>query len=688
MRNLPLTFINKFLREHSIHLLWLIFLLSLTYSFLLANKRYENFEYGKFDLGNMSQIVWNTSQGRFMEVTDQFGTNMPRWGMSHVDPVLVIFAPVYKIFAHPMILVFAQHILVLSAIFPLFLLVKRKIGNLFIGFLIVATYILYPANGFTLVWTGFHGVSFVAPMLIWAIWWLEKNNFLKESKVFSKESIVYWLFVILMLSGKEEIGSILALGSMFLYFKNKKLAINTFVVSSIWFIIAFFIIIPAHADLRQSSITTFTEEYSLRDVNVEAAAGENFFFQRYSYLGDSYLEMIKTAITRPDLVLEVSFSKDKIDALNNLFGPLSYVVILSPFWLISIPDLAVVLLSKEAIFDISNHRIAFVISSLFISYVYMLSHIKTRKYRFEKIITTGLAILVFLSTIFFAEKTHNPLYISGKGFFTDKVVGKIFAKDVSNKAENDSQIGETRKSKVPRNNVACLNQIVDLLDKYNPDVYTGPDYLGAHSSLRRVNALYPSMAKESGFVVVDLFETKTVNALESTGWTFNKNALRHFLKENNFKHLYSCGKVVAFVPGDNKDSSGYQDEIKTQTYYELSTNKIELHIFGFNIPQSIDRKESALLEVFVSKRKGEFADKTTFWTFENIKDPDNRFSFINYVSTGFNESLDEAPLGKLVGEKYYPMLPESLPNGPYKVYYGVGDLLDAREIYLGVMNIR
>src|SRR3989344_7127235 len=103
-------------------ILSLIFVVTLIYSFLLANKRYNNVEYGKFDLGNMSQMVWNTSQGRFMEVTDQFGTNMPRWGMSHVDPILAIFVPVYWFFDNPMILVLIQHIAILSAIFPLFFL--------------------------------------------------------------------------------------------------------------------------------------------------------------------------------------------------------------------------------------------------------------------------------------------------------------------------------------------------------------------------------------------------------------------------------------------------------------------------------------------------------------------------------------------------------------------------------------
>ena len=108
--------IGQFGKKTHIVILTLIFLVASAYSFILANKRYENYEYGKFDLGNMSQMVWNTAHGNFMEVTDQFGTNMPRWGMSHIDPIIAIFAPIYWVYADPMVLVLGQQLIILSAI--------------------------------------------------------------------------------------------------------------------------------------------------------------------------------------------------------------------------------------------------------------------------------------------------------------------------------------------------------------------------------------------------------------------------------------------------------------------------------------------------------------------------------------------------------------------------------------------
>ena len=81
--------------------------------FFLVNVRmnlfsYNNFDMGKFDLGNMAQMLWNTMHGRFMYLTDYFGTNLPRWSMSHVDPILLLFLPIFALFQHPLTLVFSQ----------------------------------------------------------------------------------------------------------------------------------------------------------------------------------------------------------------------------------------------------------------------------------------------------------------------------------------------------------------------------------------------------------------------------------------------------------------------------------------------------------------------------------------------------------------------------------------------------
>src|SRR3989338_4515125 len=105
---------------------FLLMLIGLSIFILLVSLRvtlfrYSNFEYGKFDLGNMSQMVYNSLHGHFMEVTDYFGANMQRWGMSHFDPLLLIFVPVYAVFPDARVLIVGQLVLLISSSLLLYL---------------------------------------------------------------------------------------------------------------------------------------------------------------------------------------------------------------------------------------------------------------------------------------------------------------------------------------------------------------------------------------------------------------------------------------------------------------------------------------------------------------------------------------------------------------------------------------
>ena len=104
---------------------YFLLLIFISLIFLVVNIRinyfkYNNFDYGKFDLGNMTQMVWNASQGRGLYLTDYFGTNLPRWAMSHVDPILYVFVPIFILFPSPLALVYSQLVLVIFSCLLIF----------------------------------------------------------------------------------------------------------------------------------------------------------------------------------------------------------------------------------------------------------------------------------------------------------------------------------------------------------------------------------------------------------------------------------------------------------------------------------------------------------------------------------------------------------------------------------------
>ena len=66
----------------------------------LSVLRHRSFETGRFDLGNMVQAVWATAHGHPLAVTDLPGDQTSRLA-SHVDPILVVFAPLWRVWPSP-----------------------------------------------------------------------------------------------------------------------------------------------------------------------------------------------------------------------------------------------------------------------------------------------------------------------------------------------------------------------------------------------------------------------------------------------------------------------------------------------------------------------------------------------------------------------------------------------------------
>ena len=96
-------------REHAWTLaIWGSMLAWTVVLFAIVRGAYLNFRIGRFDLGNMVQAVWSTTHGRALEMTDgSTGEQIVRLGM-HVDPLLVLLAPLWALWPSPLALALAQ----------------------------------------------------------------------------------------------------------------------------------------------------------------------------------------------------------------------------------------------------------------------------------------------------------------------------------------------------------------------------------------------------------------------------------------------------------------------------------------------------------------------------------------------------------------------------------------------------
>ena len=143
--------------------------------FAIVRGAYANFRLGRFDLGNMVQAVWSTTQGRVLETTDgSTGEQIVRLG-SHVDPLLVLLAPLWIVWPSPLALAFAQIGVVALGAVPVFWLGRRHFASERLAGLLALAYLAYPWVA-TSAAGAIHPVTFAITFLLFAVWFLDSDR--------------------------------------------------------------------------------------------------------------------------------------------------------------------------------------------------------------------------------------------------------------------------------------------------------------------------------------------------------------------------------------------------------------------------------------------------------------------------------------------------------------------------------
>ena len=140
----------------------------------LSILRDRAFETARFDLGNMVQAVWNTAHGHLLEITSLQGDQISRLG-AHVDPILVVFAPLWWLWPSPDLLLTGQAVAVALGALPVFWLADKHLRSerAALGFALV--YLLLPAVEW-LTLNEFHPVALATPLLLYAFWFLDEDR--------------------------------------------------------------------------------------------------------------------------------------------------------------------------------------------------------------------------------------------------------------------------------------------------------------------------------------------------------------------------------------------------------------------------------------------------------------------------------------------------------------------------------
>ena len=210
---------NKFLI-----ILWFFILTFIIFFSYLSIKRYRTLNSYYYDLGIMNQVVYNTSKGRFLEMTNQeLIKNTSRLAI-HFDPILALFAPFYKIYEGPEILLISQALILGLGAWAVYLIAEKILKKKSISLIFALLYLFYfPVQRAVLF--DFHAVTLATTFFLFAIYFQEVRKW-----------SWFFIFILLALLTKEHVGLVVISLGLYLIFvkKQKKIGIVTSVLGSIF----------------------------------------------------------------------------------------------------------------------------------------------------------------------------------------------------------------------------------------------------------------------------------------------------------------------------------------------------------------------------------------------------------------------------------------------------------------------
>lgn len=672
--------------------------------------KYYNFDYGKFDLGNMTQMVWNASRGRGLYLTDYFGTNLPRWAMSHVDPILYLFVPVFVVFPSPLTLIYSQLILVIISCLLVYKISKLHLKNDLAAFLLGLAFLLNPSIGYLTATTAFHGVTAAIPFFLGAFYVFDKMYYKDD---FSPQRVVlFWVLLVITMAGKEQIPLYTFLYGLFIiFFRNQqsrtlkelfisrtgKLGLKISFISLIWFYMAFFVIIPANAHYRIEGYERFIQNIEISGSSARDVALPNYFLNRYDEFGESYTEIVKNMLLSPETSIRVFFGGDKIENFRRHFEPFSYLPFTYPAILVmAVPDLIINFMTTAdgvGTSEITNHRISMILTVLVLASIFGIRYISglAKKAKHMIYVQVVLSLVLFGFTAYATHHYNNPVYLWMREAFKKRVVANVLAKSDEELIKQDLEVGDVvRLSELENKDVDCARKIVEIV----PDgvSVSGPDSLGAHLSKRETYAIFPALYDQADYVIVDVFARKIFTILDLNTEIIT-DVVEDVIEHPDYEMVLGCGNFFVFNrvgPHDKQEILPIQERFEYQGKYDLEFFQ-GLRIVDFELPQTFIKGRSQKIDVVYhrwddpEKDEQSLVDYNMFTSFVNTRTGEV-YQLANLPSFALREP------GSWVEGRYYLenieiIMPEFVEEGDYFVFLGMGNNVRTRSILLGKAEV-
>jgi uncharacterized membrane protein len=264
--------------------------------------RWANFEYRTFDLAYYVQALWQLIHGRF----DVSVEGVPLLG-NHVEPVVLLIAPLLALTRHPMIFVIVQNAL-LASMAPVGFGVARRLGmDRPAAFALSCALLLTPAAGYIALHE-FHPEALAAPFLLLLV----RARLMGSLRA-------HWGWLIALLACKENLALLAAAYCFVNAITERKRPwrelrawyLWPLALSVLWFVTCTKVITPA------------------------LNAGSIDYFALYDRLGASPGDMVLKAITEPQRIISsLAQSLAGGNLLWTLLLPYLLLPLFTPRWLL------------------------------------------------------------------------------------------------------------------------------------------------------------------------------------------------------------------------------------------------------------------------------------------------------------------------------------------------------------------
>jgi uncharacterized membrane protein len=278
--------------------------------------RHAEFQSARYDLGDMTQALWNTAHGRFLASTLAVtGQEVSRLGV-HVDPLLALLTPLWWIWPSPVMLIVVSVVSLGLGTLPVFWLARKHTGSERTARNFALAYLLVPMTQWNAL-DDFHPVSLAIPLILFAVWFLDEDRLLPFATC-----------GLLAAASKEEIP--LAVGLL-----------------GIWYAVSHRRAVAGAVILAAGAAATAVDFFVV--MPYYSTVGQGVFADRYAAVGGSAGGIAHTAATDPVKLVETLATLHNLGYVLLLAIPFCFLFVASPLIVLAaVPDLLVNCLSGSS----------------------------------------------------------------------------------------------------------------------------------------------------------------------------------------------------------------------------------------------------------------------------------------------------------------------------------------------------